>query len=153
MHCNLLRHTYVVIFLQLFSFIGSFHLFRLTVFNTADLLVIPLIFQHRNRSSDNTVDLPIIQSIFQHNNEQTDGQGATSIPPFNFIEAGVTVSNFQVDLGKWWLGYFLYICAQIIVTDGLYLLFKINTKAMKYKAILIFISQEDFSQTQNPEWW
>ena len=68
MHHILLRHIYVVFFLQLFSLIGSFHLIRLIVFNTADLLIIPLIFQHRKWSSNNTVDFPIIQSIFQHNN-------------------------------------------------------------------------------------
>ena len=34
MYRILLRHTYVVIFLQLFSLIGSFYLFRLIVFNT-----------------------------------------------------------------------------------------------------------------------
>ena len=68
MHRILLRHTYVVIFLQLFSLIGSFHLFPLIVFNTADLLKIPLIFQYRNWSSNNTVYLPIKQPIFQHNN-------------------------------------------------------------------------------------
>ena len=60
MHRILLRHTYVVIFLQLFSLIGSFHLIQLIVFNiqlifnnTFDL---PFISQHRNRSSNNTVD-------------------------------------------------------------------------------------------------
>ena len=69
MHRILLRHTYVVIFLQLFSLIDSFHLIRLIIFNTADLLItVPLIFQHRYWSSNNIVDFPIIQSIFQHNN-------------------------------------------------------------------------------------
>ena len=68
MHRILLRHTYVVIFLQLFSLICSLHLIWLIVFNTFDLLIIPLTFQHRNWSSNNTVDFPIIQSIFQHNN-------------------------------------------------------------------------------------
>ena len=69
MHSILLPPTYVVIFLQLFSLIGSFRLIRLIVFNTADLLItIPLIFQHHNWSSNNIVDFPIIQSIFQHDN-------------------------------------------------------------------------------------
>ena len=54
--------------LAVIALIFSFHLFQLIVFNTADLLKIPLIFQHHNWSSNNTVDLPIIQSIFQHNN-------------------------------------------------------------------------------------
>ena len=60
MHRILLRHTYVVIFLQLFSLIGSFHLIQLIVFNTADFLIIPLIF---HSSSSIAIDLPIIQSI------------------------------------------------------------------------------------------
>ena len=65
MHHILLRHTYVVIFLQLFSLIISFHLILLIVFNTADLLIIPPILQHCNWSSNNKVDLPTQQLIFQ----------------------------------------------------------------------------------------
>ena len=53
-------NTYIVIFLQLFSLIGSFHLIQLVVFDTADFLIIPLIF---HSSSSIAIDLPIIQSI------------------------------------------------------------------------------------------
>ena len=52
MHRILLRHIYVVIFLQLFILIGSFHLLQLIVFNSADLLIIPLGFQHNPSQYD-----------------------------------------------------------------------------------------------------
>ena len=69
MHRILLRHTYVIICLQLFSLIGSFHLFG-WLSSLQHLLKIPLptsqlIFQWFSLSSNKTVDLPTQQLIFQ----------------------------------------------------------------------------------------
>ena len=59
----------VVLFLQLFSLIGSFHLVRLIVFNTAELLKIPLIF-HPNWSSN---------TVYLRTDKQTKGRTDGSV--------------------------------------------------------------------------